>query len=209
MTDHLEIEIKFALANPDEMRESLRAIGAEYRGKHSELNLRLDNIHGDIDRRDMVLRLRRTETDDGAVRHVLTVKQPDQDMSNPIRVRREVEVAIKDPEELLAALELMGYYTFFLYEKQRETYHYGAAEIVIDEMPYGWFMEIEGEPEIINELTERLGLDPADAIPSGYTRMFRELVAALDLKVTDLTFENFTGIDIDPSFWKTGQIRKS
>lgn len=33
------------------------------------------------------------------------------------------------------------------YEKYRETYHWGDVEVVLDETPFGDFVELEGENE--------------------------------------------------------------
>ena len=56
-------------------------------------------------------------------------------------------------------LEALGFKPVLVYEKRRHTWSLGETEVVIDELPFGLFMEIEGsEPEI--EAAERtLGIE--------------------------------------------------
>jgi adenylate cyclase class 2 len=93
-------------------------------------------------------------------------------------------------------LERLGFELSWIYEKRRETFHIEGAEIVIDETPLGWFMEIEGEREQIRRLAGALGLDMADAITLSYAELFANVRRALDLSVRDLTFEVFRDVSV-------------
>ena len=61
-------------------------------------------------------------------------------------------------------LEALGYYPALVYEKRRETWRLGETEIVVDELPFGLFMEIEGAEKSIKEL--KTGLRSSGSLPN-------------------------------------------
>ncbi len=86
-----------------------------------------------------------------------------------------------------------------MYEKWRTTYHLTGVEIVVDELPYGIFCEIEGtDAEIIQTTAEHLGLDWNKRIIDSYLAMFWRLKSKLNLEAQNLDFASFEGIDITP-----------
>jgi adenylate cyclase, class 2 len=193
--DHIETEIKFYLPDPEAMRARLLALGAVCHGRHMEHNIRLDDAAGSIEARKMVLRIRSMMTEQTTT-HLLTVKAHEEG-ADDLSSRREIELEISDGDAMLAALAVLGYRPFFRYEKRRETFDLRGCEVVIDEMPYGWFMEIEGTADAIRARVTELGFDLADGLTCGYSRIFANVVRALDLDIRDLTFEAFQGITID------------
>ena len=56
---------------------------------------------------------------------------------------------------ILAAL---GFTPALVYEKRRETWRLGKVEIVIDELSFGLFMEIEGPEQGIREVESKLAI---------------------------------------------------
>jgi adenylate cyclase class 2 len=76
-------------------------------------------------------------------------------------------------------------------------YQLGTALITIDELPYGKFVEIEGEnPEQISELAKKLGLNPQKAIPASYQGLFEQLKATKKLPAKNLAFWEFENIHL-------------
>jgi adenylate cyclase class 2 len=69
---------------------------------------------------------------------------------------------------------------------------------VLDEMPFGPFVEIEGAPAAIEPVVARLGLEGARRFTVGYLALFLYAKANLGLAFDDLTFENFQDIDVPP-----------
>ncbi len=195
MPEGHETEVKFALDDPAQMRADLAHLGAVARGAHTELNLRLDDDERSLSSQGIVLRLRRVETD-SEVKHILTVKTPVQSSDAFLSVRREIELAVSDGPAMLAALEVLGYRPYWRYEKRRETHILGAVEAVLDELPFGWFMELEGPQADIRALADRLGLNLADGLTLSYADIFDNVRRALGLSITDLTFEAFAGVAV-------------
>jgi len=72
---------------------------------------------------------------------------------------------------LAAILEALGYRPALVYEKRRTTWRVAAAEVVFDELPFGLFLEIEGEESSILEAERLLGLEDAEAEHAPYPEL--------------------------------------
>jgi adenylate cyclase class 2 len=139
-----------------------------------------------------VLRLRQ----DSVAR--LTYKGPAQ-LKTGASDRLEIEFIVGDfaaARDLLLALD---YQVVFIYEKYRKTYAVGGVEMMLDELPYGNFVEIEGALASLRPAAEHLGLDWGAAIPRSYHDLFQQLCSRRALSFRDLTFENFVGISVVPA----------
>ncbi len=183
-TDHQEIEVKFYVRDLPAVRARLQALGARLiRERTFEVNLRFDNAAGDLRRQGRVLRLRR---DDQAR---LTYKGPSTNKHGALS-RQEFEFTIGDFEAARKTLEALGYQVVAVYEKYRTVYALGNVHIMLDELPYGDFIEIEG-PDLraLRETARALHLDYAAAIPASYLTLFEHLCAERDLDPSRLTFE--------------------
>jgi len=94
-------------------------------------------------------------------------------------------------------LEALGYRQTMFYEKYRTTYEFGDLSIMLDELPYGNFVEIEGENvEQIQDVAAKLHLDWSTAIDNSYTGLFENVKKVLELSFKDISFENFEGIKV-------------
>jgi len=148
----IEIEKKYRLTKKQrqEVLGRLPEIGAKREGEDLEVNTLYTGETLDVER--AVLRLRRIGN-----RGVLTYKEslpPRLDMKH----RREDETQVDDPDAMELILEALGFTAALLYEKRRETWRLAQTEIVIDELPFGLFMEIEGSEEDIREVETKLAI---------------------------------------------------
>jgi adenylate cyclase class 2 len=189
-----EVEVKFLIANMEVLERRLQALDARLvQPRTLELNHRFDTPLADLARSQQVLRLRQ----DSSVR--LTYKGAGILESGAVR-RQEIELGVSDFDvgrELLAAL---GFEVVFIYEKYRRTYSVsGAAHAMLDELPYGDFLEIEGEVRSLGSIAAALGVEWAAAIPLSYHAIFHTLKQSRRLPFRDLTFDNFRGIIVTPS----------
>lgn len=75
-----------------------------------------------------------------------------------IKHQREEETRVDDPRAMQAILKALGFTPALVYEKRRETWLLGQTEIVIDDLPFGLFMEIEGEEIDIETIESRLAI---------------------------------------------------
>lgn len=148
----LEIEKKYQLTKKqrEAVLQRLPGLGATRVGKEFEENLLFAGEALELGR--AVLRLRRTEK-----RAVLTYKERFPSGSD-IKHQREDETVVDDPEAMELILDALGFTPALVYEKRRETWTLGQTEIVIDELPFGWFMEIEGSETAIREIENKLAI---------------------------------------------------
>lgn len=148
----IEIEKKFRLSKRqrDAVLKRLPEIGARLDREDFEENTlyRGENLEDG----SCVLRLRRCHG-----RATLTYKKRLSNSSD-LKQQREEETAITDPEAMDAILEALGFTPSLVYEKRRQIWRLGKAEIVIDVLPFGLFMEIEGRPTEIRGIERKLGM---------------------------------------------------
>jgi len=191
--ENQETEAKFYVRDLAAAARRLEQMGARLvQPRTHELNLRFDRPDGSLRRAGCALRLRR----DAQSR--LTYKEPAMRTEGALS-RREVEFTVGDFEAAREFLEALGYEVTFRYEKYRTTYALGKAQVMLDELPYGNFVEIEGEMETLRRAAERLGLNWEAAIPTSYHALFERLCAARGLASRELSFANCEGINIPPA----------
>jgi adenylate cyclase class 2 len=161
----VEIEKKYRLTKTQraEVLRHLPAIGAKRKGEEFEVNVLYTGESMDVTR--SVLRLRRIGN-----RGVLTYKE-----SLPARLdmklRREEETRIDNPDAMELILQALGFTPALVYEKRRETWRLSQTEIVLDELPFGLFMEIEGSEKDIREVESKLSIKRLRAEPLSYPRL--------------------------------------
>lgn len=180
-----EIEAKFYLPHLADIRRRLLDLGSRLLAPRLlEKNLRFDTPDRRLSRTGTVLRLRQDRT----VR--LTYKTP----GETSEVRHEIEFEVDDLEAARAFLEALGFERAFTYEKYREVFALDPVHVMLDELPFGCFTEIEGAslPEII-EAAGRLGLAWERRVPDSYPALFERLRHTLALPFSDATFANFAG----------------
>jgi adenylate cyclase class 2 len=148
----IEIEKKYRLTpkQRDGVRKRLPMIGAKRAGEEFEENTLFAGDSIDLSR--SVLRLRRV-----GKRAILTYKERFPTRSD-IKHQREDETVVTDADAMELILEGIGFTAALVYEKLRETWKLGKTEIVIDELPFGLFMEIEGTEQDIREIESKLSL---------------------------------------------------
>lgn len=164
----IEVEKKFRLTKRqrDAVLKRLPAVGAELEGEDFEENTLFNGAALEIG--TCVLRLRRV---DGKA--TLTYKKALPSISS-IKQRREEETTVADPEAMEAILVALGFTPALVYEKRRQTWRLGNAEIVIDVLPFGLFMEIEGRVSDIKAAERKLGLKGLKAESATYPQLTRK-----------------------------------
>ncbi len=164
----IEVEKKFRLTKRQRgaVLKRLAEMGASLEGEEFEENTLYD---GDVLQRDTcVLRLRRVGKN-----ATLTYKKRIPS-SSAIKQQREEETAVADPEATAAILEALGFTRALVYEKRRQTWRLGKTEIVIDVLPFGLFMEIEGTVNEIKAVERKLGLKGLKAEHATYPQLTRK-----------------------------------
>lgn len=165
-----------------------------------EYNLRLSSDHHNFIAEQIVLRLRQ----DDQIR--LTYKAPATDVQAGAKTRLELETTVGDLDTMIQILTRLGFHPYMMYEKYRTTYHYPTidnTELVIDEMPFGNFIEVEGEA--LEDVLQLLELQDHPRILESYAQLFDRVKKHHKLDFTDLSFANFQNVDIDDSVFQSEQ----
>lgn len=187
----LETEVKIFVPDLSHIQKRLPELGAtEAKPRVFEMNIRYDDEQQSLTTRGIVLRLRQ----DQRVR--VTYKQAANQQTEGVLTRMELETEVADFDTMHAIFQHLGFSISLLYEKYRTTYDYAGAEIVLDEMPYGNFIEVEGEPDAIETVLRDLKMHQANRIFESYVVLFGKVKHALNLDFRDLSFANFEGIAV-------------
>ena len=174
------------------MRQRLMAIGATLIAPRTyEENLLFDTPDAQFRRQGRLLRLRRDQ------RNRITYKEPPVRNDPDFKIMQEFEVEVSDFDQAHAILTKLGFVLSLRFEKYRETFTYQGAEIVLDEVPFGTFMEIEGSQDAIRAIVTALGLDFDARLVSSYVDIFDIICTTYKLPVMDITFAAFRSLAID------------
>jgi adenylate cyclase class 2 len=159
----IEIEKKYHLTpeRVEPLRRRLKEAGAEGEGG-AEFEENVIYTGPGLDPGRRVLRLRRK-----GARALFTFKERDPGQS-AVKRQREEETEVADADALAAILEALGYRPALVYEKRRETWKLAGTEVVIDELPFGLFVEIEGEEADILNAERLLGLEDDEGVHEPY-----------------------------------------
>lgn len=198
MPNNTETEVKLYIPHLEWVQIQLERSGAQLTAPRVyERNVRYENAERSLTASGVVVRLRQD------TRARLTYKEGSSAQGG-IVTRTELEVEVSDFDTMQTILDKLGYHPHLVYEKYRTTYELDGAEIVLDEMPYGNFVEIEGEAAAIESLIKRLGLQDTPRLSGSYTTLFDRVKARLGLSFDHLTFENFKGITVPESALQVG-----
>jgi adenylate cyclase class 2 len=181
----IEIEKKYRIDKKTVvlMTAKLNDLGAEFRYENFEENY----LHrgGLLDGRQAVLRVRKTDS-----RAILTYKEKIESETE-FKQQIEFETEVSDVAAIESIIEKLGYKLSVVYEKHRKAWTLGGTEVVLDELPFGYYMEIEGEIENILEVEKLLGADAFEQETRGYPRLSEKNGKEID-GVTQARFKKKT-----------------
>ena len=194
MEPNVEVEVKFLVDDLEAVRRRLVAAGATTGAPRvHERNVRFDTADGALLARQALLRLRQ----DSRVR--LTYKGlSDQDAGSEAKIREEIELTVEEFDRMALIFARLGFGAVQSYEKYRQTFHWRDVEVVLDEMPFGNFVELEGATDAaLKDAAAALGLDWSRRVLTNYLELMEQARRAFDLPFNDLTFANFAGRPVD------------
>ena len=87
----------------------------------------------------------------------------------------EVEVAVDRAERMMRILRALGLGPVFRYEKYRTTYAIPGLRglnVEFDETPIGLFLELEGDPALIDRAARLLGYSRSDYLTESYGALY-------------------------------------
>jgi adenylate cyclase, class 2 len=161
----LEIEKKYRIdaAQTERVCADLFELKAEFVGEDFEENTLFGGaILGD---QNAILRVRKTKE-----KAIVTFKrrvQSDFDVKQSV----EYETEVANAEAFENILTSLGFQRTLVYEKRRRTWKFRDVEVVLDELPFGLFMEIEGEVMAIRETEMYLGAEEFEVVHETYPNL--------------------------------------
>jgi adenylate cyclase class 2 len=188
---YLETEVKFYLPDIDAIRTRLIDLGAVFKHRTFETNIRFEDPEKSLIKKKSLLRLRKDK------RITLTFKSEPPLKDDQFKILKEFEVEVSDFDAMEHILKSLGFKEEQVYEKWREIYVFGDTHLCLDTMPYGDFLEIEGTKESIQQLASKIGLLWEKRIILNYLAIFDILKRQLNLSFYDVTFGNFNNIRFD------------
>jgi|ERR1043166_2745488 adenylate cyclase class 2 len=161
----LEIEKKYRIDKKRlvELAAKLIELGAAFSYEIFEENY----LHrgGELEGRAAFLRLRKTNS-------VNTLTYKEKVVTNgDFKQQIEFETVVSDVDATEHIIEKLGYRLSVVYEKHRKAWHLGEVEIVLDELPFGYFMEIEGSMKDILKTEKLLKATDLEVEARGYPRL--------------------------------------
>jgi adenylate cyclase class 2 len=189
--ENLEIEVKFYLSDMDRIRDRIIGLGAVSMGRVFETNIRFDDADNSLIQKKSLLRLRQDK------KSILTFKSEPPFKDDQFKILRELEVEVSDFNTMKHILESLGFREEQVYEKWRETFILNRTHLCLDTMPYGNFLEIEGQKETIKKLASQIGLKWKKRILFNYLVIFDVIKQKSNLPFYDVTFSNFINIRFD------------
>lgn len=161
----IEIEKKYRIEKRRmvELAAKLRELGAVFSYEAFEENY----LHrgGSLDPNNSVLRLRKTDS-----KTVLTYKEKVV-TDGKFKHQIEFETEVSDVDATESIIQKLGYKLSVVYEKHRKAWQLKNVEVVLDELPFGYYMEIEGEMDDILAVEKLLGAKDLEVEPRGYPRL--------------------------------------
>jgi len=179
----MEYEVKYHLPHLAGIRKKMLSRGGWLLSpRFLERNLRFDTPEGSLAAQQAILRLRQ------ARRATLTYKRAD----GQFEARHEIEVEVNDHAAAASLLKSLGFVVTSRYEKYREVFAMEDVQVMLDELPYGCFVEIEGPSlESVRRASQALGFDWEERIQMTYLDLFIHVKARLALAAEHPTFEAF------------------
>jgi len=189
-----ETEVKFFVRDLKKVEMRLQELKAHLiQPRVHEVNLRFDNANSSLRQNLKVLRLRKdTEAK-------FTFKGPSEEREGGVLSRREIEFTVGDFDAAQQFLEALGFIPVVFYEKFRATYELNDVLIMLDELPYGTFVEIEGEDiKTLHQVADLLELNWEAMVKAGYHALFERAAAKHNLELSQLSFKALEGVKIQP-----------
>ena len=116
---------------------------------------------------------------------VITYKGPAQPGKH--KQREELESGLTSLVPLERIFARLGLTSSFRYEKYRTEFERGGT-VTLDETPIGNFIELEGEPQWIDQTANELGFPESRYLTGSYATLYADHCAALGVPVEHMIF---------------------
>jgi adenylate cyclase class 2 len=161
-----EKEIKIQIKDITSLDKVLVKLGAKFIGSAFQRTIRFDTPAMDLEKQGKFLRVR------SGFDNVITLKV--KSSNKKVYEREETEFEVGNIESARKVFNTLGFTKELIMEKYRSNWQLYDAVISIDELPFGFFVEIEAEEDQIFKVAGELGLDINKKIIESYWGVFEK-----------------------------------
>ncbi len=186
MTNNLiETEIKFKIHDLLELEEKIKSVGGKELHKNIfQKAIRMDTSEESLIKKGIFLRVRSGE------KKTMTVKSKLSGSDEKFKERQELEIEISDVELAEKMLFTLGFTKKWIMEKYRTEYELAETILALDRLPFGDYLEIEGDKDSIENAIKILGLEKEERLTSTYWHLFDDYNKDNNLVGEDIIFTN-------------------
>jgi adenylate cyclase class 2 len=176
--NNIETEYKFKIEDVNKIKSYLTTMVAPTYERQYQKNVMFDNSQELMQKTNGRVRVRQLG-DTG--RKALTYKKP---LSSKNGAKREVEHEIEFLDlhgNIENILKAMGFLPTSSYERYRTEWRINNVLVALDEYPFANFLEIEGKPQDIQAMAQKLKLDISLALTDPADTLFQKWRADVGL----------------------------
>ena len=182
------------MRDPDALRRTIESLGFTLVTERTfESNTLYDTADRQLRSRKQILRLR-NYGDRCTLTHKRQSDQNDGDQRYKTRI--ETESLVEDCAALAEVFHQLGYEPVFRYEKFRTEWEMDHGHLVVDETAIGIWAELEGAPEWIDRMLERLGIAPELCSTDSYGKLFLQWKEETGSPADNLTFDEVAAVAV-------------
>lgn len=161
---YIEKEIKFKIEDINGLMNKLKNKNAKFISSSFQRTVRFDTSSKDLEKQGKFLRTRTGH------KNVVTLKINNK--SQNIFESQEIEFETDHTEKIRTIFNELGFGKELVMEKYRVNLELDGVDISLDELPFGFFIELEGEEDKIFEMANKLGFDLNKKIVVTYWDLF-------------------------------------
>lgn len=174
MNSNIKTSIKLRIDNPDKIINMLRRNGAVYFGGGLEKIKRFDTQDQLYEKNGKYFRIKE------GLHNSFELKEKI-DVDVKIRTRLDTEFEIEDVEKMEYLLNVLGLKYVRILEKYTQHWKYKNVNIVLDEVNFGFFIDIEGNDSDIEEFCDIMNLEKNNKILVTYWELFERISNERDI----------------------------
>ncbi len=179
----IEVEIKFQIQDLSILEEKIKTVGGRELFKNVfQKTIRMDTSEESLKKKGIFLRVRDGE------KKIITVKSKLPNSDENYKERQELEIEVSDIELAGKILVALGFTYKRIMEKYRTEYKLSGTILTLDRLPFGNYLEIEGEKDAIEKVIKILGLEKETRLVHNYWHLFEDYKKANNLTGENIVF---------------------
>ena len=181
----IEVEIKFKILDLQALKEKIKAArGRELHRNIFQRTIKMDTPEESLRKKGVFLRVRDGE------KKIMTVKSKLPGSDEKFKERQELEIEISDIELAEKILSTLGFTQKLIMEKYRTEYELAETVLALDRLPFGDYLEIEGDKDSIEKVVRMLGLEKQERLVHTYWHLFDDYKKINNLTGENIVFDN-------------------